>query len=133
MVEGSFLRTSKLQASAPSPLSLPLPFLPTPPSLSPNPLFLPLNPQSNPRPPRMQRPPRPEFKPQRGAEQERDEPEQHIDEIDPDGMLHSFEGGVVVGFARGDVDEEFAEDAEEGGPEDTMGQRKAIWVSGVVK
>lgn len=36
-------------------------------------------------------------------------------------MFHSFDGRVVVGFARGDVDEEFAEDAEEGGPEDTKG------------
>lgn len=68
----------------------------------------------------MQRPSWPILEEQCGAEQGSDEPEQHIDEIDPDGVFHSLHGGVAGGFARGDVDEEFAEDAEEGGPEDAM-------------
>lgn len=53
---------------------------------------------------------------QERAQQGGDEPEEHVDEIDPDGVLHSF-GGAVGGVGV-DVDEEFAEDAEDGGPED---------------
>lgn len=70
----------------------------------------------------MQRPPTAKLQEQRCAKESRDEPKQHIDEIDPDGVFHSFEGAVVVWLLL--VDEEFAEDAEEGGPEDAVGGKE---------
>lgn len=58
----------------------------------------------------------------------RHEPQQHIDQIDPDGVFHA----LLVVVTRGDVlvDVDFAEDAEDGGPEDTKqgGKEMVSWV-----
>ena len=46
----------------------------------------------------------------------RNEPEQHVDEVYPDGVLHTLNAAVSFRIL---VDEQAAEDAEDGDPEST--------------
>lgn len=65
----------------------------------------------------MQRARTPIFQEQNHAQQRGEEPKQHINQINPDGIFHSLKGPVA---ARVSVDEEFSKDTEDGGPEDTV-------------
>ena len=51
------------------------------------------------------------------AEDGAEQPEQHVDEIDPHAVLHALDARVAFGFF---VDVHAAEDAEEGGVEDAV-------------
>lgn len=45
-----------------------------------------------------------------------DEPQEHIDQVDPDGVFHSLDPAIAL---RVLVNVEFTEDTEDGCPEDT--------------
>lgn len=67
------------------------------------------------RPASMQRPP-PMEEEQKRAIARRDEPKQHVDEVDPDRVLHALDAAVALRFL---VDVQLAENAEDCCPEDT--------------
>lgn len=50
------------------------------------------------------------------------EPQDHVREVDPDGVLHADLAVLLRGRARGD--EDAAEEAEEGRPEDAVRRKK---------
>lgn len=56
-----------------------------------------------------------------------DEPEQRVDKVDPDGALHADDAALLG--RRGGVDEDLAEDAEEGEPEDATAKRSVNFYS----
>lgn len=64
----------------------------------------------------MQRSPPPLPQKQHHAQNRRDEPQQHINQIDPHRILHAMGRTITASDILMNV--EFAEDAEDGGPED---------------